>query len=140
MTKPKGRGAAWTEERATSDERRRRLKAPRRRAEDAASHFSTEALGLPAGPGRYVRVDAITPAEFLPGLTFRPVLGQRAMTNFVNYAPGEEFRGDRKSTRLNSSHQIISYAVFCLKKKNKTTSTSNESNNYGRFGQTQSPG
>src|SRR5258708_29870865 len=29
-----------------------------------------------------------------------------------------EHRGDRKSTRLNSSHQIISYAVFCLKKKN----------------------
>src|SRR5438552_4395156 len=28
-------------------------------------------------------------------------------------------RTDRKSTRLNSSHQIISYAVFCLKKKNK---------------------
>src|SRR5258708_14146984 len=27
---------------------------------------------------------------------------------------------DRKSTRLNSSHQIISYAVFCLKKKNDT--------------------
>src|SRR5215216_6309015 len=27
-------------------------------------------------------------------------------------------RRDRKSTRLNSSHQIISYAVFCLKKKN----------------------
>src|SRR5258708_13488319 len=31
------------------------------------------------------------------------------------------YRGlDRKSTRLNSSHQIISYAVFCLKKKKKT--------------------
>src|SRR5258708_18965823 len=30
---------------------------------------------------------------------------------------------DRKSTRLNSSHQIISYAVFCLKKKKKTTIT-----------------
>src|SRR5262245_9382147 len=29
--------------------------------------------------------------------------------------------GDRKSTRLNSSHLGISYAVFCLKKKNKTT-------------------
>src|SRR5258708_9577055 len=28
---------------------------------------------------------------------------------------------DRKSTRLNSSHQIISYAVFCLKKKNTST-------------------
>src|SRR5438552_10014035 len=30
---------------------------------------------------------------------------------------------DRKSTRLNSSHQIISYAVFCLKKKKKKKST-----------------
>src|SRR5207248_9811829 len=28
-------------------------------------------------------------------------------------------RGDRKSTRLNSSHRTISYAVFCLKKKKK---------------------
>src|SRR5258708_29530855 len=28
---------------------------------------------------------------------------------------------DRKSTRLNSSHQIISYAVFCLKKKKQNT-------------------
>src|SRR2546428_9857535 len=33
-------------------------------------------------------------------------------------------RGDRKSTRLNSSHDQISYAVFCLKKKNKTLHTS----------------
>src|SRR5256885_6943673 len=30
---------------------------------------------------------------------------------------------DRKSTRLNSSHLVISYAVFCLKKKNQNTST-----------------
>src|SRR5438067_6203445 len=30
-------------------------------------------------------------------------------------------RRDRKSTRLNSSHVSISYAVFCLKKKKKTT-------------------
>src|SRR2546426_8593571 len=29
--------------------------------------------------------------------------------------------GDRKSTRLNSSHLVISYAVFCLKKKKKKT-------------------
>src|SRR2546426_5964564 len=29
----------------------------------------------------------------------------------------DEGRGDRKSTRLNSSHLVISYAVFCLKKK-----------------------
>src|SRR5206468_7326874 len=32
-------------------------------------------------------------------------------------------KADRKSTRLNSSHDQISYAVFCLKKKKKTTQT-----------------
>src|SRR5438105_14817109 len=32
--------------------------------------------------------------------------------------PETSFRADRKSTRLNSSHEWISYAVFCLKKKN----------------------
>src|SRR3712207_1469774 len=37
-------------------------------------------------------------------------------------APGASRRGeDRKSTRLNSSHANISYAVFCLKKKKKIT-------------------
>src|SRR5258708_23031662 len=34
---------------------------------------------------------------------------------------GVAARPDRKSTRLNSSHQIISYAVFCLKKKKTFT-------------------
>jgi quercetin dioxygenase-like cupin family protein len=57
---------------------------------NAESHFTTEAQGEPAGPGRYVNVDDITPVEFLPGLGFRPVLGQRAMTNFVSFAPGAE--------------------------------------------------
>src|SRR2546426_6661372 len=33
-------------------------------------------------------------------------------------------QGDRKSTRLNSSHLVISYAVFCLKKKKKNKATS----------------
>src|SRR2546428_9292230 len=33
---------------------------------------------------------------------------------------GSRWVGDRKSTRLNSSHDQISYAVFCLKKKNTT--------------------
>ena len=54
---------------------------------DAASHFTTEG-GTPAGPGRYVNVDELTPVEFLPGLGFRPVLGQKAMTNFVSFEPG----------------------------------------------------
>src|SRR3712207_8393753 len=35
--------------------------------------------------------------------------------------------GDRKSTRLNSSHANISYAVFCLKKKNKTALSARQS-------------
>src|SRR2546427_9951288 len=36
-------------------------------------------------------------------------------------------RRDRKSTRLNSSHSQISYAVFCLKKKKKTTTSPDKS-------------
>src|SRR3712207_7829952 len=36
---------------------------------------------------------------------------------------GEMLRTDRKSTRLNSSHANISYAVFCLKKKKNNTYT-----------------
>src|SRR2546421_9359103 len=35
-------------------------------------------------------------------------------------SPPRRRRRDRKSTRLNSSHDQISYAVFCLKKKNKS--------------------
>src|SRR5207244_10746402 len=56
--------------------------------------------------------------------------GSRCLTSVSRNAlstaqmpPGLEAFGpcsrDRKSTRLNSSHQIISYAVFCLKKKKK---------------------
>src|SRR5690348_18135425 len=40
---------------------------------------------------------------------------------FNGFYPGHEYKcttEDRKSTRLNSSHPSISYAVFCLKKKN----------------------
>src|SRR6266849_9293970 len=36
---------------------------------------------------------------------------------------------DRKSTRLNSSHEWISYAVFCLKKKNETRMRKDQSTN-----------
>src|SRR5690606_4582897 len=40
------------------------------------------------------------------------------------------FRLDRKSTRLNSSHVKISYAVFCLKKKKKNNKTNRILNKY----------
>jgi quercetin dioxygenase-like cupin family protein len=57
---------------------------------DAASHFGTEASGRPAGPGRYVRTSDIKPAEFVPGLVFRPVLGDKGMANFVQFEPNTE--------------------------------------------------
>src|SRR5947208_13471180 len=60
------------------------------------------------------------------------VAGQASITNLPWVI-------DRKSTRLNSSHQIISYAVFCLKKKKKkslstcvTTSVITTNNNQER--------
>src|SRR2546426_8453497 len=39
--------------------------------------------------------------------------------------PDPRLRPDRKSTRLNSSHLVISYAVFCLKKKKKKNNSDN---------------
>src|SRR5438477_9159332 len=43
-----------------------------------------------------------------------------------NTAHATTSRRDRKSTRLNSSHMSISYAVFCLKKKKKKNKKNNE--------------
>src|SRR5256885_13261311 len=56
-----------------------------------------------------------SPHERAPRLHGRPAVQDQSL-------PAEHLRqecGDRKSTRLNSSHLVISYAVFCLKKKNK---------------------
>ncbi len=55
-----------------------------------ASHFMTESGGTPTADGRFVDVNAITPFEILPGLEFRPVLGDRTLTNFVRFAPHTE--------------------------------------------------
>src|SRR5690348_17529398 len=41
---------------------------------------------------------------------------------FKRLHANSKYSGDRKSTRLNSSHPSISYAVFCLKKKRSTRS------------------
>src|SRR5437879_11633773 len=51
--------------------------------------------------------------------------------------PGAQFavlEGDRKSTRLNSSHRCISYAVFCLKKKNSALLGRDEVGRAGELG------
>src|SRR2546429_9306270 len=56
----------------------------------------------------------------LVGLTCRRAHGQIAPLRLPHHAAGvaDPRDQDRKSTRLNSSHGYISYAVFCLKKKN----------------------
>src|SRR2546426_5576646 len=61
--------------------------------------------------------------------SFAEIGGDRCFDNFAGWLrhqtahtrqlPDLLFGTDRKSTRLNSSHLVISYAVFCLKKKKK---------------------
>src|SRR5205809_5246999 len=51
-------------------------------------------------------------------LMLREINIQRSEESTITYIMPQQ---DRKSTRLNSSHGYISYAVFCLKKKNKNT-------------------
>src|SRR5947208_7383051 len=59
-------------------------------------------------------------APILGGVPAQPlVLLREHAAPGAQCARRQDRRADRKSTRLNSSHQIISYAVFCLKKKKK---------------------
>src|SRR2546426_8014394 len=62
----------------------------------------------------------------------RPVPGLGALRGRAVRAGGRGVgvREDRKSTRLNSSHLVISYAVFCLKKKKKNHLEFSNSTNY----------
>src|SRR5256885_9138877 len=55
----------------------------------------------------------------------KPILGMEAYMapGDISFHPKE----DRKSTRLNSSHLVISYAVFCLKKKKRNKKTKDDS-------------
>src|SRR5437667_6611001 len=66
-----------------------------------------------------IAVDAVV-ADFVAGAAEQLVL-QGAVDADVVLVEGQGslIHPDRKSTRLNSSHITISYAVFCLKKKNK---------------------
>src|SRR5690606_41920375 len=60
-----------------------------------------------------------------PAAQLHPHLGIERTEGFVEQQYGridrQRARQDRKSTRLNSSHVKISYAVFCLKKKKQNT-------------------
>src|SRR5688572_32059077 len=72
------------------------------------------AWGLWAGAAAAVVVAAILVTQWTPPRVPRGELAQVA-----RIAGEAELQTDRKSTRLNSSHSQISYAVFCLKKKNR---------------------
>src|SRR2546430_10230140 len=64
--------------------------------------------------GTIVRYERLPPVAALPELTEPP--------SYFNREVRQAFQmRDRKSTRLNSSHSQISYAVFCLKKKKEIT-------------------
>src|SRR5256885_7705558 len=70
------------------------------------------ASGLPTSRDenwKYANLRPLERLRFVPAAPARPV----AATDLPAAIPGL----DRKSTRLNSSHLVISYAVFCLKKK-----------------------
>src|SRR5215216_8090634 len=66
----------------------------------------------------------------LAGIRLR--VGRPLAPMLAGTAPDVEAAVDRKSTRLNSSHQIISYAVFCLKKKKKKHNKTSTPQNYNK--------
>src|SRR2546422_5081016 len=79
--------------------------------------------GSARGASANAAVDVLTLAQ--PDLL--PLIGPQAVRKIgLRYralVPNENDVQDRKSTRLNSSHGYISYAVFCLKKKKKKITT-----------------
>src|SRR5207244_12566517 len=68
--------------------------------------------------GGTVKPIAIMTKERSSALPNVPTGLEQGTPNLEAYTWNAIFLPDRKSTRLNSSHQIISYAVFCLKKNN----------------------
>src|SRR5690349_23928272 len=68
-------------------------------------HFTVD--GVTVKEGEVISIDGTSGRIYLGEVPVQP-------SQVVQY-----FEGDRKSTRLNSSHVEISYAVFCLKKKKR---------------------
>src|SRR6266498_5116591 len=83
---------------------------------DAVSHDQRVSHLTPSFLGAHIRHALVASS---PPCCLAPSAGS-APTNAVGWSGGQEGGVDRKSTRLNSSLVRISYAVFCLKKKNTT--------------------
>src|SRR5699024_11483723 len=91
-----------------------------RRRPPRSTLFPYTTLFRSHGPFEDARAEAVR-ADDLEALGQREALRPAARVVALDGAHGvrhhQRRRGDRKSTRLNSSHVSISYAVFCLKKK-----------------------
>src|SRR5690554_7187775 len=109
-----GMAAATQLHAATTDEAMRQLEAimvddQRRQASYDAGHERIRFCGYCHGE------DGNSTRDFIPNLAAQHP--QYLFEQFEKFGDGRREDQDRKSTRLNSSHVRISYAVFCLKKK-----------------------
>src|SRR3712207_8964719 len=77
-------------------------------------------LGLRRPGGCPVSARSRVTTHVLDAVTGRPAVG---VATVLEQRTEQGWSQDRKSTRLNSSHANISYAVFCLKKKKTNTET-----------------
>src|SRR2546422_5301604 len=77
-------------------------------------------------------------ASVRPAVT--PVMTRATASTGRNRRNALKAAGDRKSTRLNSSHGYISYAVFCLKKKKKELGRAHGADAQNRYGWHRLPG
>src|SRR5690242_107043 len=96
--------------------------------DEPGSIYATATMNPGPTNFRYLRTTStalakMPPCRFEPETTLSPLSSTTTPRSTLTspptpLAPSHSFTLDRKSTRLNSSHMSISYAVFCLKKKN----------------------
>src|SRR2546426_1831707 len=110
--------------RSNRKQHRRFLEAPcRRRTTDASTVFATSMFGyLHLSFGRTVGKkfpDSFGKLFHVISIELPLSLSLPVSAALSGFSISHHSASDRKSTRLNSSHLVISYAVFCLKKKKK---------------------
>src|SRR5260370_36490474 len=118
MSEPEGRGAAWTEERGTSDEGRRRLMAPRRRAGDTAllSRSGRELLdqleGEQVSPDRALELARSLRERYPPGLVAAALTQQALRTAArAKFSRAEEMLFTRAGLEQASSEIMAAHSA-----------------------------